>query len=113
MAEGMDEWCLSVFVDNAGIVGFDEETAVCFKVETHNHPSALEPYGGAATGIGGCIRDVIGTGLAARPIAATDVFCVGSQSMTDIPEGCLHPRRVLGRVVEGVRDYGNLSLIHI
>ncbi|MCH2143309.1 MAG: phosphoribosylformylglycinamidine synthase subunit PurL [Phycisphaerales bacterium] len=107
MEEGLDQWCLSVFVDNAGIVGFDEDTAVCFKVETHNHPSALEPYGGAATGIGGCIRDVIGTGLAARPIAATDVFCVGSQTMEHIPDGCLHPRRILHRVVEGVRDYGN------
>jgi phosphoribosylformylglycinamidine synthase II len=73
--EGLD-WCLSVFVDNAGVIAFDEHHAVCFKVETHNHPSAIEPYGGAATGIGGVIRDVIGTGLAARPIASTDVFCV-------------------------------------
>lgn len=75
IADGLD-WCLSVFVDNAGVIAFDDDTAVCFKVETHNHPSALEPYGGAATGIGGCIRDVIGTGLAAKPIAATDIFCV-------------------------------------
>ena len=103
MEDGLDQWCLSVFVDNAGIVGFDEDTAVCFKVETHNHPSALEPYGGAATGIGGCIRDVIGTGLAARPIAATDVFCVGSQSMEHIPDGCLHPRRILHRDVHRER----------
>jgi len=73
--DGID-WCLSVFVDNSGVIAFDDEHAVCFKVETHNHPSALEPYGGAATGIGGCIRDIIGTGLAARPIANTDVFCV-------------------------------------
>jgi len=107
MEEGLSDWCLSVFVDNAGIVAFDEEHAVCFKVETHNHPSALEPYGGAATGIGGCIRDVIGTGLAARPIAATDVFCVAPLDTTDIPAGCLPPRRILKRVVEGVRDYGN------
>jgi phosphoribosylformylglycinamidine synthase len=107
MDEGLSDWCLSVFVDNAGIVGFDEENAVCFKVETHNHPSALEPYGGAATGIGGCIRDVIGTGLAARPIAATDVFCVAPLDTQEVPAGCLHPRRTLSRVVEGVRDYGN------
>ena len=107
MDDGLSEWCLSVFVDNAGIVGFDEEHAVCFKVETHNHPSALEPYGGAATGIGGCIRDVIGTGLAARPIAATDVFCVAPLETDDVPAGCLPPRRILNRVVEGVRDYGN------
>ncbi len=107
MAEDLGDWCLSVFVDNAGIVAFDDDTAVCFKVETHNHPSALEPYGGAATGIGGCIRDVLGTGLAARPIAATDVFCVAPLGITDVPDGCLHPRRILNQVVAGVRDYGN------
>jgi phosphoribosylformylglycinamidine synthase len=107
MDEGLSDWCLSVFVDNAGIVGFDDDHAVCFKVETHNHPSALEPYGGAATGIGGCIRDIIGTGLAAQPIAATDVFCVAPLDTDTIPEGCLPPRRILSRVVQGVRDYGN------
>ncbi|MBL1218102.1 MAG: phosphoribosylformylglycinamidine synthase [Planctomycetes bacterium] len=103
------DWCLSVFVDNAGVVAFDDEAAICFKVETHNHPSAIEPYGGAATGIGGCIRDVIGTGLAARPIASTDVFCVAdpSSSEDDVPAGCLAPRRILTQVVAGVRDYGN------
>lgn len=110
IADGLD-WCLSVFVDNAGVIAFDDDTAVCFKVETHNHPSALEPYGGAATGIGGCIRDVIGTGLAAKPIAATDVFCVAfPDSFTEsspLPAGCLHPRRILTQVVAGVRDYGN------
>lgn len=107
MADGLDEWCLSVFVDNAGVVAFDDEHAVCMKVETHNHPSALEPYGGAATGIGGCIRDIIGTGLAAKPIAATDVFCVGTDEPAEVPEGCIHPHRILGEVVGGVRDYGN------
>ncbi len=109
MADGID-WCLSVFVDNAGIIAFDDKNAVCFKVETHNHPSAIEPYGGAATGIGGCIRDIIGTGLAAKPIAATDVFCVGypDHFTTDtLPTGCLHPKRILTEIVAGVRDYGN------
>ncbi len=106
IAEGLD-WTLSVFVDNAGVIRFDDEHAVCVKVETHNHPSAIEPYGGAATGIGGCIRDVIGTGLAARPIASTDVFCVAPPDTADVPAGCLHPKRILKRVVEGVRDYGN------
>lgn len=101
------DWCLSVFVDNSGVVAFDEEHAVCFKVETHNRPSAIEPYGGAATGIGGCIRDVMGTGLGAKPIACTDVFCVAPPDMPDIPKGCLPPRRVLTQVVAGVRDYGN------
>ncbi len=70
------DFCISVFTDNAGVVRFDEEDAVCIKVETHNRPSAIEPYGGAATGIGGCIRDIMGTGLAALPVANTDVFCV-------------------------------------
>ena len=106
IADGLD-WTLSVFVDNAGIVAFDDDHAVCVKVETHNHPSAIEPYGGAATGIGGCIRDIIGTGLAARPIANTDVFCVAHPDLEHPPAGCLHPRRVLSEVVAGVRDYGN------
>ena len=70
-------WCLSVFKDNAGVIDFDGRYAVCFKVETHNHPSAVEPYGGAATGIGGVIRDPLGTGLGAKPILNTDVFCFG------------------------------------
>ena len=106
LMEEQVDWCLSVFVDNAGIVKFDETHAVCFKVETHNHPSALEPYGGAATGIGGCIRDIMGTGLAARPIAATDTFCVANFD-NEPPEGCLPSRRILSEVVRGVRDYGN------
>ncbi|MEM1184341.1 MAG: AIR synthase-related protein [Planctomycetota bacterium] len=104
--EGVD-WTLSVFVDNAGIIRFDEDTAVCVKVETHNRPSAIEPYGGAATGTGGCIRDIIGTGLAAKPIASTDVFCVAPPDTTDVPAGCVHPKRVLTEVVAGIRDYGN------
>ena len=101
------DWCLSVFVDNSGVIAFDEHHAVCFKCETHNRPSAIEPYGGAATGIGGCIRDIMGTGLGAKPIAATDVFCVAPLAGTDVPAGCLPPRRILTQVVAGVRDYGN------
>jgi phosphoribosylformylglycinamidine synthase len=103
------DWCLSVFVDNAGIVAFDEEFGLAFKVETHNHPSAIEPYGGAATGVGGCIRDVMGCGLGARPIASTDVFCLAPPNFPEaqLPKDVLHPRRVLKGVVSGVRDYGN------
>ena len=102
-------WCISVFADNAGVVEFDEDSAVCFKVETHNRPSALDPYGGSATGIGGVIRDPMGTGLGAIPIANTDVFCFGppEKKLGDIPKGVLHPRRVMKGVVAGVRDYGN------
>ncbi|MEM7682057.1 MAG: AIR synthase-related protein [Planctomycetota bacterium] len=102
----IDDWLVSVFDDNSGIVRFDEHDGVCIKVETHNHPSAIEPYGGAATGAGGCLRDILGTGLAARPIAATDVFCVGMPHQTP-PTGALSPKYVLERVVAGVRDYGN------
>jgi phosphoribosylformylglycinamidine synthase len=102
-------WCISVFADNAGVVEFDEESAVCFKVETHNRPSALDPYGGSATGIGGVIRDPMGTGLGAIPIANTDIFCFGppDKKLEEIPKGVLHPRRVMKGVVAGVRDYGN------
>lgn len=105
-----DGFCLSVFKDNAGVIKFDDQDAVCFKVETHNRPSAIEPYGGAATGAGGCIRDVLGTGLGAKPIANTDIFCVAypeRKSQTQLPPGVIHPKRILQQVVAGVRDYGN------
>ncbi len=102
------DFCISVFKDNAGIVRFDEQDGIAIKVETHNHPSAIEPYGGAATGIGGCIRDLVGTGLAARPIANTDTFAVAPPERDrPLPKGVLHPRRILQQVVAGVRDYGN------
>ena len=102
-------WCVSVFSDNAGIIEFDEKFNLVFKVETHNHPSAIEPYGGAGTGIGGVIRDSLGTGLGAKPILNTDVFCFGlpDTSYAALPKGCLHPKRVFKGVVAGVRDYGN------
>jgi phosphoribosylformylglycinamidine synthase len=102
-------WCLSVFKDNAGVIDFDGEWALCFKVETHNHPSAIEPYGGASTGIGGVVRDVLGTGLSAKPICNTDVFCFGQPDLSyeELPPGVLHPRRMLKGVRAGVADYGN------
>jgi phosphoribosylformylglycinamidine synthase len=106
---GADDWCVSVFKDNAGVVRFDDLHHVVFKVETHNHPSALEPYGGANTGVGGVIRDPLGTGLGARPVCNTDVFCFAPPDTPagDLPPGVLHPKRVLKGVVAGVRDYGN------
>jgi len=102
-------WCISVFKDNAGVIEFDKDNGVAFKVETHNHPSALEPYGGAATGIGGVIRDIMGVGLGAKPLANTDVFCFGDPGLPwkKLPEGMLHPKRIAKGVVSGVRDYGN------
>ncbi len=106
---GEKDWCVSVFKDNAGVVTFDDEYHVVFKVETHNHPSAIEPYGGANTGLGGVIRDPLGTGLGAKPICSTDVFCFASPDVdsASLPPGVLHPRRVMQGVVAGVRDYGN------
>ena len=106
---GDDDWCISVFKDNAGIVEFDDKQSVCIKVETHNHPSALEPYGGANTGLGGVIRDPLGTGLGGRPVCNTDVFCFGPPDYPhdDLPRGVLHPKAVAHGVVAGVRDYGN------
>ncbi|MGP0064743.1 MAG: phosphoribosylformylglycinamidine synthase subunit PurL [Isosphaeraceae bacterium] len=103
------DWLVSVFSDNAGIIRFDDAFDVCFKVETHNHPSAIDPYGGSNTGLGGVIRDALGTGLGAKPICNTDVFCVASPEMEPdrLPAGVLHPKRVLKGVVAGVRDYGN------
>jgi len=100
-------WVRSAFVDNAGILDFDDEYEISFKVETHNHPSAIEPFGGANTGVGGVIRDVLG--VSAKPIAATDVLCFGPQDLEpgSLPEGVLHPRRIQTGVVAGVQDYGN------
>lgn len=106
---GANDWCVSVFKDNAGIVKFDDKQNVCIKVETHNHPSAIEPYGGANTGLGGVIRDPLGTGLGARPVCNTDVFCFARPDYpaNELPPGVLHPKAVMQGVVSGVRDYGN------
>ncbi len=102
-------WCLSVFEDNAGVIDFDGRYAICFKVETHNHPSAVEPYGGASTGIGGVIRDPLGTGLGSKPILNTDVFCFAPPDLPyhGLPQGVLHPRRIFKGVRAGVADYAN------
>ncbi|MCL4272169.1 MAG: phosphoribosylformylglycinamidine synthase subunit PurS, partial [Anaerolineales bacterium] len=100
-------WVISAFVDNAGIIDFDDEFEISFKAETHNHPSAIEPFGGANTGVGGVIRDVLG--VSAKPIANTDVLCFGKQNVSfdELPEGVLHPKRIMSGVVAGVQDYGN------
>jgi phosphoribosylformylglycinamidine synthase II len=100
-------WVLSAFVDNAGVIAFDDQYELSFKVETHNHPSALEPFGGASTGVGGVVRDIIG--VSARPIANTDVLCFGPQDLPAeaVPQGVLHPRRISAGVIDGIEDYGN------
>jgi len=100
-------WVRSAFVDNAGIVKFDETWDIAFKAETHNRPSAIEPFGGANTGVGGVIRDVLG--VSARPIANTDILCFGlpDADPESLPQGVLHPRRIADGVIGGVEDYGN------
>ncbi|MEM3523422.1 MAG: AIR synthase related protein, partial [Thermoproteota archaeon] len=86
------DWCISVFEDNAGIIDFDKGYAVAAKVETHNHPSAVEPFGGAATGVGGVIRDILG--VWGEPVALTDVLCFGplETRYDELPPGVKHPR---------------------
>jgi phosphoribosylformylglycinamidine synthase len=100
-------WVESAFVDNAGIVHFDDHLDLAIKAETHNHPSALEPFGGANTGVGGVVRDILG--VSARPIAVTDILCFGPEDLPvdDLPPGVLHPRRIRSGVVAGIGDYGN------
>ncbi|MCK9462329.1 MAG: AIR synthase-related protein [Proteobacteria bacterium] len=107
---GADDFCLSVFKDNAGVWRFDDDTNLVFKVETHNSPSALDPYGGALTGIVGVNRDPLGTGRGARLFCNTDVFCLADPSFDgEIPPRLLHPRRVMEGVREGVEHGGNKS----
>ena len=104
------DWLLSVFHDNSGVIAWDDEWSICMKAETHNSPSALDPYGGAMTGIVGVNRDILGTGLGARPIANTDVFCFGPPDWEgDLPDNLFHPSRVLRGVHAGVRVGGNES----
>ncbi|MDH3299674.1 MAG: phosphoribosylformylglycinamidine synthase subunit PurL [Acidimicrobiia bacterium] len=100
-------WVESAFVDNAGIVRFDETHDLALKAETHNHPSALEPFGGANTGVGGVVRDILG--VSAKPIAITDILCFGPEDVDSrtLPPGVLHPRRIRSGVIAGIADYGN------
>jgi phosphoribosylformylglycinamidine synthase len=107
---GDDDWCLSVFSDNAGIIKFNKTHNMVFKVETHNSPSALDPYGGALTGIVGVNRDPFGTGKGAKLIFNTDVFCFAPPDYEKpLPERILHPRRIYEGVREGVEHGGNKS----
>ena len=109
-ARGTEDWCLSVFVDNAGVIKFNDDYNLVFKVETHNSPSALDPYGGALTGIVGVNRDPFGTGQGAKLIFNTDVFCFASPFYEDpLPKRILHPRRIFEGVREGVEHGGNKS----
>ena len=100
-------WVVSAFVGNAGIVEFTPGTTVAIKCETHNHPSAVEPFGGANTGVGGVIRDILGASH--RPIACTDILCFGPPDFdpASVPDGAIHPHQIRSGVVAGIADYGN------
>lgn len=100
---------LSAFVDNSGVIRFYEGQALCGKVETHNSPSAIEPYGGAGTGVGGDERDVNMTGQGAKVVLGTNMHCVAPPDLANekLPQGCLHPDYLIRRIIAGVRDYGN------
>jgi len=100
-------WCYSVFEDNAGIIEFERGFLIASKVETHNHPSAIEPFGGAATGTGGVIRDPLG--VWAEPIACTDVLGFGpvDYDYAKLQQGVKHPSYILKGVVAGIGTYGN------
>ncbi|HIJ82092.1 MAG TPA: phosphoribosylformylglycinamidine synthase [Desulfuromonadales bacterium] len=107
---GDRDFCLSVFKDNAGVIRFNDDWSLVFKVETHNSPSALDPYGGALTGIVGVNRDPFGTGQGAKLIFNTDVFCFADPFFDKpLPSRLLHPRRIYEGVVEGVEHGGNKS----
>ena len=107
---GANDWCLSVFSDNAGIIRFNDDWNLVFKVETHNSPSALDPYGGALTGIVGVNRDPFGCGKGAKLIFNTDVFCFAPPDYDKpLPKRILHPRRIYEGVREGVEHGGNKS----
>jgi phosphoribosylformylglycinamidine synthase II len=109
------KYLLSVFEDDSGVIRFDRRHALCFKVETHNSPSALDPYGGAITGIVGVNRDILATGRMATPIFNTNVLCFADPATPEgaVPAGLLHPRRVMEGVHRGIIDGGNQSGIPV
>jgi phosphoribosylformylglycinamidine synthase subunit PurSL len=104
-----DKELVGAFDDNAGVLLFYEGMCICIKLETHNSPSAIEPYGGAATGVGGVERDIMGTGQGAKNILSIDIFCFAPPNIdaSELPVNCLSPHYLQQRVIDGVRDYGN------
>lgn len=104
-----DDEIVSAFDDNAGVFRFYDGQCINIKLETHNSPSAIEPYGGAATGSGGVFRDIMGTGKGAKNILSIDIFCFAPSNLSasELPVNCLSPIYLQQRVIDGVRDYGN------
>ncbi|MFH1608478.1 MAG: AIR synthase-related protein [Patescibacteria group bacterium] len=114
--KGNKDFCVSVFSDNSGGIIFDENYLVTHKVETHNSPSALDPFGGAITGIVGVNRDTIGFGLGAKPVANAFGFCFGDPydvralfKDKKLTHKMLPPRRIMDGVIKGVNVGGNCS----
>ncbi len=114
--KGKNDFCVSVFSDNSGGIAFDENFLLTHKVETHNSPSALDPFGGAITGIVGVNRDTIGFGLGAKPVANTYGFCFGDPFDTRPlyrdkaqTQKMLPPKRIMDGVIKGVNVGGNCS----
>ena len=99
------DYVISAIKEDSGVVEFDDEYAYVVALESHNHPSAIEPYGGAATGIGGILRDVLCMG--AQPVALVDPLFFGNLDVKEVPKGVKHPLYLLFGVVAGIRDYGN------
>ncbi len=106
-----NHWLIKVFSDNAGVVQATKDLLFVWKVETHNSPSALDPYGGAITGILGCNRDAIGTGIGgAKLFFNTNVLCFGPPNYSKpLLKGQLHPRQIMDGVIKGIEDGGNKS----
>ena len=103
-------WLLSVFKDNAGVIQFNNKKALVYKIETHNSPSALDPFGGAMTGIVGVDRDPLGTGMGSKLIAHIWGYCLGNPNFKGkMPGDLLHPRRIRDGVHKGVIEGGNQS----
>ncbi|HHB78588.1 MAG TPA: phosphoribosylformylglycinamidine synthase, partial [Saprospiraceae bacterium] len=106
-----NQWLIKVFSDNAGVVQATKDLLFVWKVETHNSPSALDPYGGAITGILGCNRDAMGTGVGgAKLFFNTNVLCFGPPNYSkDLLTGQLHPKQIMEGVIKGIEDGGNKS----
>ncbi len=114
--KGKRDFCVSVFSDNSGAIGFDENYLITHKVETHNSPSALDPFGGAITGIVGVNRDAMGFGLGAKPVANTYGFCFAMPTDTRplyrdsaLTQKMLPPARIMEGVIKGINAGGNCS----
>jgi phosphoribosylformylglycinamidine synthase II len=114
--KGNNDFCVSVFTDNSGAIAFDDTFLVTHKVETHNSPSALDPFGGAITGIVGVNRDAIGFGMGAKPVANFYGYCFADPRV-DKPlyrgekktSPMLSSRRIMEGVIDGVNAGGNQS----